>query len=109
MRLDKFLQITGLIKRRSLANEACKRGLVKVNGVVAKPTREIEVGDLVELDLPRRDVAVRLREAIKGTSLPRSRRADVLETVRDVAREAAPEENWDDDDDESDIGRASIH
>ena len=97
MRLDKFLQVTGLIKRRALANEACKRGLIKINGLVAKPTRDVAVGDLIELDLPHRDLAVRLREEIRGTSLPRSRRAEVLESIRDLARDPAPGDTWDDD------------
>ncbi|MBF0499547.1 MAG: RNA-binding S4 domain-containing protein [Candidatus Riflebacteria bacterium] len=86
MRLDKFLQITGLIKRRVLANEACKRGLVKVNGIPAKPTREIVMGDIVELDLPRRDIAVRILKDVTGHSLPRSRRAEAIEIIRDIAK-----------------------
>ncbi|MFZ2956060.1 MAG: S4 domain-containing protein [Candidatus Ozemobacteraceae bacterium] len=99
MRLDKFLQITGLIKRRVLANEACKRGLIKVNGIVAKPTRDVAMGDLIELDLPRRDTAVRLLKDLTGHTLPRSKRADAFETVRDIARTAAddPLFPWNDD------------
>jgi ribosomal 50S subunit-recycling heat shock protein len=42
MRLDKYLQVTGLIKRRVQASEACRLGLVKVNNTVAKATREMQ-------------------------------------------------------------------
>lgn len=86
MRLDKFLQVAGLIKRRVLANEACKRGLVKVNGQPAKPTREILPGDQVDLDLPHRDVAVRILQELPEHGFPRARRAEFFETLRDVPR-----------------------
>lgn len=93
MRLDKFLQITGLIKRRILANEACKRGLVQVNDKPAKPTREIEVGDIIDLNLPRRETRVKLLEAISGSTLRKADRARVLEIIKDVAR-VLPDEDW---------------
>mgnify|MGYP002407514838 CR=1 FL=1 len=44
MRLDKFLKISRIIKRRTLANEACSRGRVQVNGKVAKPANEVQAG-----------------------------------------------------------------
>ena len=56
MRLDKYLQVTGLIKRRTLSNEACKLGLVSVNNVKAKPTKEIAVGDIIDIKLAKREI-----------------------------------------------------
>ena len=49
MRIDKFLKLSRIIKRRTLANEACESGRVKINGKVAKPSAEVKVGDIVEL------------------------------------------------------------
>lgn len=49
MRLDKFLQISRLIKRRTSAKEACLAGRVQVNGKVAKPGSEVKVGDRIDL------------------------------------------------------------
>ncbi|NLP14030.1 MAG: RNA-binding S4 domain-containing protein [Clostridium sp.] len=49
MRIDKYLKVSRLIKRRSLANEACKQGRIKVNDKVAKPGTDIEVGDIIEI------------------------------------------------------------
>lgn len=96
MRLDKFLQATGLIKRRVLANEACKRGLISINGHPAKPTREIEEGDIVRLDLPRRELEVRVVKQLTQSTMPRARRDEFLETLKDIAK--IPTDDWWQDD-----------
>ena len=49
MRLDKFLKISRVIKRRTVANEAADNGRVSVNGKVVKPSYEVKVGDIVEI------------------------------------------------------------
>lgn len=49
MRLDKFLKVSRVIKRRTVANEACDAGRVKVNGQVAKAGYNVKVGDIVEI------------------------------------------------------------
>lgn len=49
MRLDKFLKISRVIKRRTVANEAADGGRVSVNGKVVKPSYEVKVGDIVEI------------------------------------------------------------
>lgn len=49
MRLDKFLKISRVIKRRTVANEAADNGRVSVNGKVVKPSYEVKIGDIVEI------------------------------------------------------------
>ena len=49
MRIDKFLKVSRLLKRRTLAQEACDGGRVKVNGKSAKPSHNVKVGDIVEI------------------------------------------------------------
>ncbi len=49
MRLDKFLKISRVIKRRTVANEAADNGRVIVNGKVAKPSSDVKVGDIIEI------------------------------------------------------------
>lgn len=49
MRLDKFLKVSRVIKRRSVANEACDLGRVKINGKIAKAFAEVKVGDILEI------------------------------------------------------------
>ena len=52
MRLDTYLKVSRLIKRRPLAKQYCDRGVVKINGVVARAARPVREHDQVELDLP---------------------------------------------------------
>ena len=49
MRLDKFLKISRVIKRRTVANEAADMGRVSVNGKVVKPSYDVKVGDIIEI------------------------------------------------------------
>ncbi len=49
MRLDKFLKVSRVIKRRTVANEACDAGRVTVNGKVARASYDVKVGDVVEI------------------------------------------------------------
>ena len=49
MRLDKFLKVARVIKRRTIANEAADSGRISVNGKIVKPSYEVKVGDVVEI------------------------------------------------------------
>ena len=49
MRLDKFLKVSRIIKRRTVANEACSGGRVSINGRVAKPAADVKEGDQLEI------------------------------------------------------------
>ena len=56
MRLDKFLKVSRLIKRRTIANEACDAGRVMVNGKVAKASANVKPGDVIEIGFGTRSV-----------------------------------------------------
>lgn len=74
MRLDKFLKVSRLIKRRTVANEACDAGRVMVNGKVAKASVSVKVGDILEISFGNKNVKVEI--------------LDVAETVKkDDAKE----------------------
>lgn len=51
MRLDKFLKVSRIIKRRTVANEACTAGRVTINDKVAKPSTEVKEGDIISIRL----------------------------------------------------------
>ena len=49
MRLDKYLKVSRIIKRRTVANEACDAGRVLINGKIARASYEVKVGDVIEI------------------------------------------------------------
>lgn len=51
MRLDKFLKVSRIIKRRTIANEACDAGKVEVNGKIARASYNVKVGDVIKITL----------------------------------------------------------
>ena len=58
MRLDKFLKVSRLIKRRTVGNEACEAGRVRVNGKPAKASVNVKVGDVIEIAFGTKSVKV---------------------------------------------------
>ena len=68
MRLDKYLMVSRLIKRRTVANEACDNARISVNGRPAKASYDVKVGDKIEISMGSRTVAVevlQVAEAVK--------------------------------------------
>ncbi|MCL2109024.1 MAG: RNA-binding S4 domain-containing protein [Oscillospiraceae bacterium] len=60
MRLDKYLKVSRLIKRRTVANEACDAGKITVNEKVARASYEVKLGDLIEINMGRTPLKVRV-------------------------------------------------
>ena len=68
MRLDKYLKVSRLIKRRTVANEVCDAKQVTVNGKIARASYDVKVGDVIEISM--------------GQNVTRARVLNVAETVR---------------------------
>ena len=62
MRLDKFLKISRLIKRRTVANEACDGQRVSVNGRIVKASYDVKVGDIIEIQFGQKPLKVQVLE-----------------------------------------------
>lgn len=58
MRIDKYLKVSRIIKRRTVAAEACDGGRVSVNGKAAKPGTDIKIGDVIEVSFGEKKVKV---------------------------------------------------
>lgn len=67
MRLDKFLKVSRLIKRRTMANEACDAGRVTVNGSVAKASVKVKPGDIIEIQFGTKTVKVEVLDIQETT------------------------------------------
>ena len=62
MRIDKFLKVSRILKRRTLAQEACDKGKVTVNGKAVKSGHKIKVGDIVEITYTESSVKFKIKE-----------------------------------------------
>ncbi|MBQ8740124.1 MAG: RNA-binding S4 domain-containing protein [Clostridia bacterium] len=60
MRLDKYLKVSRIIKRRTVANEACDAGRVTVNGRVARASLDVKVNDIIEISFGAKNVKVQV-------------------------------------------------
>ncbi len=81
MRLDKYLKVSRLIKRRTVANEACDNGLVTVNGKPARASYDVKVGDQISLRFGQRTLTVEVvsvQETVK--------QADAVTLYREIGR-----------------------
>ena len=67
MRLDKYLKVSRLIKRRTVANEACDNGRVMVNDKVAKASTDVKVGDIITVSFGNKDVKVEVLKILDTT------------------------------------------
>lgn len=72
MRLDKFLKVSRIIKRRTVANEAADGGRISVNGRVVKPSYEVRVGDIVEIKFGDKISKFKIVEipTVQGKNMP---------------------------------------
>lgn len=80
MRLDKFLKVARIIKRRTLAKEICDQGRVKIDGREAKAGSTVSVGDLIEIDFGQRIIVF---EVEKVTSHASKNEATLMYRVKD--------------------------
>lgn len=60
MRLDKYLKVSRIIKRRTVAKEACEGGRVSINGKVAKPGTEVKEGDIIEIQYASKSLRAKI-------------------------------------------------
>ena len=81
MRLDLFLKVSRLIIRRSLAQEFCDAGLVKVNGKTAKSSKEIHPGDEIEINRPNRQTKIRVVKILEKKQVSRDEAVELYQVI----------------------------
>lgn len=67
MRLDKYLKVSRIIKRRTVANDACDAGRVMINGKVAKASTDVKVGDRIDIEFGNKNVSVEVTRIVEST------------------------------------------
>ncbi len=86
MRIDKYLQLSGIIPRRSRAQEACSRGYVELNGRPAKPAAAVSVGDRVTVRLGQRRSTYEVLD-LPARPVPKASRQEAARLVESEALE----------------------
>jgi ribosomal 50S subunit-recycling heat shock protein len=79
MRLDKYLKVSRLIKRRTVANEACDGERVTVNGRTAKASYDVKIGDILEIRFGQKTVKVEVLDLSEST-----KKADAVAMYREI-------------------------
>lgn len=95
MRLDKWLKVSRLIKRRAIAQAACDAGRVQINGRTAKPASAVRAGDRLRVELGRRLLEVAVLQVPEG-NVPATRAAELYRTLQD-AGSVGPDEGDDEE------------
>lgn len=85
MRLDKFLKVSRLIRRRPVAKEVAEDGRIKVNGTIAKPSTSLELNDEVEITFGQNIVTVRVLELKEHVR--KAEATSLYEVIREERRE----------------------
>lgn len=80
MRLDKYLKVARVIKRRSVANEACSKERVLLNGKEAKPSKEVKIGDVITVKFGDKQYSVRVLAVPEG-NVAKNAAAELFEIV----------------------------
>ena len=78
MRLDKYLKLSRIIKRRTVAKDACEQGRVEVNGKIAKPGLELKTGDVIQITFGSNVLKVRV------VAMPETVRKDDAQSMYEV-------------------------
>ncbi len=89
MRIDKYLKLTRLIKRRTVAKELLDRGIFLINGRVAKPSSEVNEGDILTLQLGRHKLTVKVLKIVSYAKKDDSH--DLYEVIKDEIIEESSE------------------
>ena len=81
MRVDKFLNTVNIVKRRTLAEDMCKSGVVKINDKVAKPAKDVKVGDIIEIEYLDKTKKFEVLKIPTTKTIPKSKKDEYVKEV----------------------------
>ncbi len=81
MRVDKFMNSVNITKRRAISEDMCKSGVVSVNGKVAKPSKDVKVGDIIEIAYLDRTVRYEVLQIPVTKSIPKSKKEEYVKEL----------------------------
>lgn len=81
MRVDKFLNTVNITKRRAISEDMCKSGVVSINGVVAKPSKEVKIGDKITIKFIMKEVSYEVLAIPVTKSIPKSEQSSYVKEI----------------------------
>ncbi|MEA2087763.1 MAG: RNA-binding S4 domain-containing protein [Candidatus Caldatribacteriota bacterium] len=87
MRLDKFLKVSRLIKRRTEAKKACLAKCVRINGRIAKAGDEIKIGDEIEINFTKKILQAKVL-VVPLKNIPAEKASSLYEIIKEIKKEA---------------------
>lgn len=87
MRIDKFLKIMAIIKRRTVANEAAEEGFILINGKEVKPSYNVKSGDILEIDMWNYYKKIRILDIPVKNSVPKKEREKYILLEKYIPKE----------------------
>lgn len=79
MRIDKFLKVSRIIKRRTVAQEACDGGRIEINNKEAKPSKNVNIGDIVTVHFGQKTVVFKVLEVPESSKFNPDRLYEIIE------------------------------
>ncbi len=81
MRIDKFLNTVNIVKRRAVSEDMCKNGVVFVNGIVAKPAKDVKEGDIIEIKYLDKTVRYEVLKIPETKTIPKSKKSEYVKEL----------------------------
>ncbi|MGG7048171.1 MULTISPECIES: RNA-binding S4 domain-containing protein [unclassified Campylobacter] len=81
MRVDKFLNVVNITKRRSVSEDMCKSGVVSINGVVSKPSKDVKIGDKITIKFLVREANYQVLAIPTTKSIPKSAQSEYIKEL----------------------------
>ena len=82
MRVDKFLNSVNITKRRAISEDMCKNGVISVNGSVAKPAKDVKVGDVITVTYLERIIRYEVLQIPETKTIPKTKQDDYIREVK---------------------------
>lgn len=81
MRVDKFLNSVNITKRRAVSEDMCKNGVVRINDVVAKPSKDVKIGDIITINYLEKAVKYEVLQIPETKTIPKTKQNEYTREV----------------------------
>lgn len=81
MRIDKFLNSVNITRRRAISEDMCKNGVISINGSVAKPAKDVKIGDMITIAYLEKSVAYEVLQIPETKTIPKTKQNEFVREI----------------------------